>query len=173
VAECLLLLAVCQQQGERQDYAFNWTPEFARAWEADHPYSAGTRIRPSKNSVSVGFELTSSGGQSGGTEPNWRSKIKLAGEVLTEGGITWTAAALSNSSLRHRIVTADWTADADGQTLSDQEEQDSPGLQETRIWVEGGEPGETYDHVVLVTTDQGAKFKGILRVTVDDTSSSA
>lgn len=166
MAECLLRLEVCQQQGEQQDYAFNWTAEFIRQWETNHPFNLGTRIRPSSDSVPCGFELVSGGGQSGGSEPSWRSKIKALDDTVTDGSITWTGAALSYAGLRHRLVLAEWTA-AEGQELYDQEEQDSPGLQETRIWVRGGEPGKTYEHKVGVTTDQGAKYEAILSVTVD------
>lgn len=168
MAECQIVLEVCLQNGERQDYSLNWTDEFSKRWEPDHPYVSGERVRPSATRGPCGFELESSGGQSGGQEPNWRGKIKAEGDTVTEGGITWTGRAYSNDSLRHQIQGIPVWTPADGQTAEDQEETIAPGLQETRIWIEGGEVGEgPYEHLVLVTTDQGAKFRGMIRVTVD------
>lgn len=167
MADCQIVLEVCQQEGERQDYALNWTDEFAHRWQPDHPYAAGERVRPSADRGPCGFELESSGGQSGGQEPNWKTRLKAIGDTVTEGGVTWTARAFSTSSLRHQIDGIPVWTPADGQTAEDQEETAAAGLQETRIWIEGGEEGETYEHSVLVTTDQGAIFKGMIRVTVD------
>lgn len=162
MAKCLLLLKVCQKAGERQDYAFNWTREFSKRWESDFPYGAAVAVRPATGST--GFEYVSSGGVSGSEEPVWPDALGL---TVVDGSITWTAAAISNTSLRHRIdAPAVWTADT-GVTLDDQSDTDLPGLQETRIWVADGAEGQVSRNYVEVTTDQGAIYMGELRVTFE------
>jgi hypothetical protein len=164
MAKCILLLKVCQGASERQDYAFNWTHEFSKRWEPVFPYATAAHIRPSSLERSTGLEYVSSGGVSGPEEPAWPT---VEGGTVVDGSITWTAAAISNSSLRHRISgTSVWTADA-GITLEDEVTTDAPGLQESRIWVEGGTSGQVSTNLCVVTTDQGAKYQGELRVTIE------
>jgi hypothetical protein len=164
MAKCQVLLKVCQQSTERQDYAFNWTHEFARRWQPYFPFAAAIAIRPSTVEGATGFEYISSGGVSGAEEPVWS---ETSGETVVDGSIIWTAAPMSNASLKHRVNGASvWTAEA-GLTLEDEVTTDTPGLQESRIWVEGGVTGQTYRNFVAVPTDQGAIYEGELRIKIE------
>jgi hypothetical protein len=164
MAKCRVVFKVCKAAAERLDYAFNWTHEFANRWQADYPFAAATAVRPSTKDGATGFEYVSSGGVSGTEEPVWPTTL---GATVEDGSLTWTAAAISNTSLRHRIVAPSaWTA-ATGLTLDDEADTDSPALQESRIWAEGGTEGETYRNFVEVTTDQGAIYEGELQVKIE------
>jgi hypothetical protein len=161
VSKCIATLKACQGAGERQDYAFNLTREFANLWEADAPYASSDKVRP--NSLpGTGFEYSSSGGVSNGAaEPAWP-----ATGTVVDGSITWTTGAITNDSLRHRIVSVEWSSDSDVPT-SDQVETDDPALQEVRIWVgPGGTVGETYLIEGEITTDQDAIYTVRIELTI-------
>lgn len=163
MAKCLQTLKVCQGSGERQDYAFNLTDEFAKRWVANRPYPAMDRIRPA-SLPGTGFEYQSSGGVSNGAaEPPWPEA--LAGQVADGSIATWTAVEMSYGGLRHRIDSVDWQV-IDGLTLADQSEEDQPGLQEIRIWVESGAAPGKYNFSAIVTTDQGAEFECPIELTI-------
>lgn len=170
MAECLQTLEVCQGPGERWDYAFNLTTALRRRYELDKPYSAGQAVVPSDR-PGTGFEYLSgvAGGQTQGkVEPNWE---KLGAGPFADGSQTWTRQAMSNASLKERIDSVVWDA-PDEITVSDQVEVDSPGLQEVRIWVEGGEEGETYEIVATITMLSGARYQAILMMSIADLASS-
>lgn len=168
MAKCIETLKVCQGADERQDYAFNVTDELATRWQANRAYLSGQIVRPN---TGTGFEYVattpdSSGGLSNGeAEPNWP---KVVGGTVVDGSITWTAQLPSFDGLRDRIDTVVWESDSEPSdlVLSDQVEQDLPGLQEARIWVSGGTVGEVYNCRALITTESGAKYECRLEVSV-------
>lgn len=170
MAKCIETLKVCQGADERQDYAFNVTDEFAIRWQANRAYDTGQVVRPNELPA-TGYEyvataLDLSGGMSNGaSEPNWP---KVIGTAVVDGSITWTAQPPTYDGLRERIDTVLWDSNSDPSDLmlSDQVEQDIPGLQEARIWVSGGTVGQTYDCRALITTESGAKYECRLEVTI-------
>jgi hypothetical protein len=165
MAECIQTLEVCQTAREKQDYAFNLTPDFAIVWQADRPAPAVVRAIAESGKPGTGLEYASSGGQTNGKkEPSWPTE--LAAEPIADGSAMWTAQALSFASLKHRIASVAWDVVA-GITLSDQVETDLPGLQEVRITVSGGTAGTTYTCPGLITTVGGKKFEVRLLVTID------
>lgn len=165
MAECVQTLEVCKAASERQWYAFNLTDEFSIRWQPSYPYEAAQAVRPTTRK-STGLEYVSSGGVSNGVrEPEWPTVV---GETVTDGSITWTARAISFSTLGERLASVDpaeWITDGD-LILSDQVEQDLPALQEVRIWASGGTVGEVYDCSVVVETASGALFECRLKVTI-------
>lgn len=159
MTECLQILEVCKTVGERQDYAFNLTREFARRWQPDHPYPANDRIRPNDR-PGTGLQYVSSGGVSNGKkEPPW----PLTGTVA-DGPITWTPEEISFAGLRHRIDSVVWPVDS---MLSDAVEIDEAALQEIRIHVAGGTPGVTYTFPALITTTTGEIFEVRLQIEIE------
>lgn len=156
-------LKVFQTANERQPYAFDLTDDFANLWEAGRNFAAAATIRPLKDQ-STGLEYVSSGGVSGKREPRWPNQV---GGTATDGTITWTAQALSTDSLKWRISTIVWTADA-GITASDQVDTDAASLQEARIYASGGESGTTYMIRGLVTADPDSSLhECLLEVGID------
>lgn len=158
---CYPILKVCQHEEARLDYAFNFTHEFAHKWQPGIPYADGALVRPSK--IVTGFEYEATEGVSGETEPDWPTTL---GQSVTDGSVTWTAKAITTSSLRHRIASVVWTA-ATNLTLDGQVETDTAGLQEIRIWASGGVAGAKYANTFELTTDQGAVYAGKLIVSVE------
>lgn len=169
MAECEILLEVCQKQGEKREHAFNWTLFLAHRWLADRPYALAAAVRPSRLDLQTGLEYASSGGQSNGkAEPRWKVPAAVGDEVREQkGSLTWTAQALSNTSLRERIQTSVWTPPGVDITVDDESKTDTPGLQETRCSVASIVLG-TYDIVnEIVTTTAGNEYIGILRITIE------
>ena len=169
MAKCIETLKVCQGADERQDYAFNVTDEFSLRWQPNRGYQTGQSLRPNEL-PGTGFEyvvtaIDSSGGMSAEQEPNWP---KVVGESVVNGSITLTCALPTYDSLRERIDSVVWDSDSEPSDLmlSDQVQQDIPGLQEARIWVSGGTVGETYNCRALITTESGAKYECRLEVTI-------
>jgi hypothetical protein len=93
------------------DYAVDFEPECARTWSRWTDYTTGDRIRVYNDKRSSGFEMeATTGGRSGGSIP--RFPTALAGTVV-DGGVTWTARAVSTASLVRTITgTPVWTADS-------------------------------------------------------------
>ena len=169
MAKCIETLKVCQGADERQDYAFNVTDEFSLRWQANRAYQTGQVVRPNQR-AGTGFEYlaaTDAGGgmSSGDQEPTWP---KVVGGTVVDGSITWTCQLPTYDSLRERIDSVVWDEDPeiDDLVLSDQVEQDIPGLQEARIWVSGGTLGNVYNCRALITTESGAIYECRLEVTI-------
>ena len=167
MAKCIETLKVCQGADERLDYAFNVTDELALRWQTSRSYLTGQVVRPS---VATGFEYVattddSSGGLTNGrVEPTWP---RAEGGTVVDGSVTWTAQLPTFEGLRDRIDTVAWESRPLGDlNLTDQVEQDLPGLQEVRIWVSGGTIGEVYDCRALITPEAGAKYECRLEVTI-------
>lgn len=164
MTECIQALEECQTVREKLDYAFNLTPNFAWRWMPDEPAPAAVRPIAETGKPGTGLEYASDGGQTNGKkEPNWPATI---GGTVADGSTIWTAQAISNASLRHRIGSVEWLP-VDGITLSDQVETDLPGLQEVRITVFSTTPG-TYTCIGIVTTQGGKKFEVRLVMTIHE-----
>ncbi len=167
MAKCIETLKVCQGADERQDYAFNVTDELAIRWQPNRTYQTGQIVRPNEL-PGTGYEYVAStadstGGLSAGdAEPNWP---KTLGGTVVDGSVTWTAQLPTFDGLRDRIDSVQWVTDGDF-VLSDQVEQDLPGLQEVRIWASGGTIGRTYDTYCLITTEAGAVYECRLQINI-------
>lgn len=150
--------------GEALPFQFDWTHEFSIRWSANSAFEASARIRPSTPEGQTGFEYESSGGQSGPEEPEWPT---AEGETVTSGSITFTARALSNASLRERIVSATWP-EAANFTIANETEIDAPGQQVTRAQIASDVETATRREIrVEVTTTDDNIYVGILKMKVE------
>ena len=163
MATCYALKKACKRQGERLDWAFNWTHELARKWQADVPYAPGVALRPTDPDGQTGLEYVSGGGQSGSQEPVWPTAV---GETVVSGTVTFTAQALSMDSLDDVIVSSTWVSAAPSIVIDGEVQSATAGLQQTSAFVAGGVLKKTHDVVNTVTT-QKRTFEGVLRLTID------
>ncbi len=135
-------------------YGFDFEPECARRWLPYTDYAAGVRIRIYGRGDASGFEHESSGGRTGATPP--RFAAVAAGTSEQDGSITWTARALSTSSLTRQVSgTPTWVADA-GITVSDQAIE---GMIAT-VHLAGGEDGSNYNVTVTAALSDGQSAVG-------------
>ncbi len=163
MAKCIAELKVCQGDDERLGYAFNITREFSNLWQPDYPYATTLRVRPfGDETAGTGFEYSSSGGQTAGTEPAWPTTL---GDTVTDGSITWTTVAMSYNGLEDRIDTVTWFPAA-GITLDGQVDIDQPGLQQVLIYASGGVSGKTYTNYALIETQAGEVYEVRLILTI-------
>jgi hypothetical protein len=152
----------CILAGETLPFEFDWTQEFASYWAAGGSFPQFSAIRPV--SVTTGLEYVSSGGQAGEEEPTWPTTI---GGTVEDGSITWTAQALSNSSLRERISTASWPA-VTGFTISDETTTDEPGRQLTTAKINADTAISSRRQIrVELTTTEGNEYVGIIKMKVE------
>lgn len=150
--------------GEALPFEINWTHEFANRWTANSAFAAASCVRPSSVALQTGLEYISSGGQSGPTEPQWPTSL---GETVTDGSITWTAQALSNSSLRERIATDDWP-DVANFTITPATPIDEPGRQLVSAKIASDvETAVRREIRVEVTTTEDNVYVGIIKMKVE------
>lgn len=155
--------AICLGVGERLDYYFNWTLDFAKRWEANYGFGIGAKIRPATEEGQTGFEYESSGGQSGPEEPEWP---RVLGGTVEDGSITWTARALSNDGLLERIDTVEWPA-VDGFTITPITPIDEPGRQITGALITADTAFNGRRNIVAeVTTTANNEVHGIFKARV-------
>lgn len=129
-------------------YGVDFERECARQWKPFTDYSSGVKIRVYPTTGAGGFEFSSSGGRTGGSQPRWPTV--LAGTV-NDGSITWTAGAISSSSLERTVSgTPSWTADS-GVTVSS--EAVSGTL--SSAFIEGGTDDNDYVVAVTATLSDG------------------
>jgi hypothetical protein len=162
MAKCFEIAKKCQHVEARLDYLFDWTRQFSRRWQRDHSFGAGVVVRPEGDPT--GFEYISAGGHSAAEEPAWPRV--LAGTV-TDGSITWTAQAISATSLLEHISTDSWTVDDSALTVEGQFYTDTAGLQATRAIISGGVAGTTYTVENEVITDLGLEYMARIILTVE------
>jgi hypothetical protein len=163
MATCYALKKACKRQGERLDWAFNWTHELARKWQADVPYAVGVAVRPTDPDAQTALEYVSGGGQTGSEEPAWPTAI---GETVVSGTVTFTAQALSMDSLDDVIVSSVWDSAEPSIVIDGEVQSATAGLQQTSAFVAGGVLKRTHDVVNTVTT-QKRTFEGVLRLRID------
>lgn len=95
-----------QDPAETLDYSIEFAGHCARLREPDSDYSTGTRVRPAR---ATGFQYNAStGGRTGTTEPRWPTTV---GGTVVDGSVTWTAEAVSTTSLRRTLISASWAGD--------------------------------------------------------------
>jgi hypothetical protein len=156
--------SACILAGEALPFGFNWVDEFAERWSPNSAFPSLTAIRPSSAELQTGFEYSSSGGQSGPEEPEWPTTL---GGTVSDGSITWTAQALSNSSLLERIGTVDWPA-VSGFTITPDDALDDPGEQLTVAKIGSATASSTRTEIrVVVTTTAGNIYVGIIKMKVE------
>jgi hypothetical protein len=161
---CVTTVKACKASGEKRPYAFNWTLELSRRWEANTPFSAGVAVRPSSELLQTGFEYESSGGQSNGKkEPKWPTAL---GGTVTDGSITWTAVSLTNDSLLEQIATSAWQVPV-GLSGSGESTIITPGQQAASIDLADGAAETTYTVVNEIVTTTGTKYVARLELTID------
>lgn len=151
----------CMLAGETLPFEFDWTHEFSVFWAAAGYFPALSVVRPVTGIT--GLEYVSSGGQAGEEEPTWPTTI---GGTVEDGSITWTAQALSNSSLRERISTATWPA-VTGFTISAEATTDQPGRQLTTAKINAEAALSSRRNIrVELTTTEGNEYVGIIKMKV-------
>jgi hypothetical protein len=152
----------CLLAGETLPFEFDWTREFAVFWAPVTSFPAFSAVRPLTGGT--GLEYVSGGGQSGEDEPTWPDTV---GGTVDDGSITWTAQALSNTSLRERIDTASWPA-VTGFTISSDTVTDEPGRQLTTAKINAAVAIATRRNIrVELTTTQGNEYVGVIKMKVE------
>lgn len=166
---CRIVKKVCKTEGETKPWGFDYAGFdadsgtwgfLARVWAPGVAYESEVCVRPSSP---TGFEYSSSGGQSGATEPRWP---KLAGGTVTDGSITWTAQAISNDSLIATIAVSAWSAET-GVTITDETLTNTNGVQITSMQVSAGAIGQQYEVSNVVTMSDGSVEESILLLSVE------
>lgn len=143
--------SVCLNVGEKEPRLLELTAFCAIRWRAGGIYAANDRVRPLDRAP--GFEFEAGGaGQAGGREPRWPTTL---GGTVADGSITWTARAISNTSLARTISTATWTAPT-GLTLSGETIVNTAGEQSVLAYIKGDTAGvyEVKCHVVFSDTSE-------------------
>lgn len=172
MADCQVVLECCQRQNERRDWGFTWTSECARRRRPSEPHGAGVRIRVLElGARDTSLEYESSGGQASGRATDKIRWPTTVGETVVDGEITWTARALSTASLEDQIATSVWQPPSgSGLIVDDDSVSQAAGLQQTAAFVDSAaaSTNQVYDILNLVTTVNGRRFEGVLRLTVDD-----
>lgn len=136
-----------QDPADKLDYTVKFDEELAMRWERETLYAQTDRRRPS---ASTGYEYEcTTAGQSGRKEPVWP---KVVGETVTDGSVTWTCRAVSNTSLRSTLSSATWAADA-AITISGQTVSGAKAI----AYLEGGVEGREYEIRVQGTMADGTK----------------
>jgi hypothetical protein len=154
----------CIISGESLPFSFNWTHEFSNRWNPNTAYAAAVAVRPSMPELQTGLEYESSGGQSGPEEPQWPTVV---GDTVTDGDITWTAAPISNASLRERVDTDNWPAVTDF-TITPDAPIDEPGRQVTQAQIGSEVVIRTRRQIRCeVTTTEGNDYVGIIKMKVE------
>jgi len=103
-----------QRPGETLDYAFEWVGFLAQRWFPGIPFALNYAIRP-RNPTGFQYVVTTAGLSAGAptsplsTEPIWPT---TATTTLTDGSVTWTCAAIDNTSLASTISNSTWSADS-------------------------------------------------------------
>ena len=166
MASCYALKKDCKREGERLDWAFNWTHELARKWRPDVPYALDVALRPTDPNGQTGLEYVSSGGQTGSEEPAWPT---ASGETVVSGTITFTAQPISTDSLEDQIASSTWASTEPSIVVDGDDSSVTAGLQETSAFVAGGVVRRTHDIVNTVTTSSSPAriFEGVLRLKID------
>lgn len=137
----------------------DWHDYLARLWSPGTAFAAGVRIRRPR-AYSTGLQYSSSGGVSGRREPNWP---KTAGGTVVDGDITWTAEAMSSSSLRTTISSDDWPA-VTGLTLAGEQNGDLV----YQVNADGGTSGQSYEVKHQVTLANGEEKEALIVLPVRD-----
>lgn len=166
---CRIIQKVCKTAGETKRYGFDFVrdPEtgelgfLARGWRPGQIYQANDVVLPSRRST--GLQYSASGGQSGFREPAWPT---VAGGTVTDGTITWTAEAIDNDSVRTTISSSAWSADS-ALTVSDEQLDNTNGVQRVSALVAGGTEGEVYEVTNTATMADGAIEQSIIEVHVE------
>lgn len=162
MAKCLLIVKKCQHVEARLDYAFDWTRELTRLWEADHPYAYGIAVRPA--GLATGFQYLSSGGQSAAIEPSWPTTV---GGTVVDGSITWTAELIDDASLADEIDTDTWTVDDTTLTVEPVAPVITDGLQMTSAFLSDGLSGITYTVENEMVTTGGREYLARILLTIE------
>jgi len=91
---------------EALDYSIEFERHCARFREPNTDYALNTRVRPKR---ATGLQYVATAGRSGTEEPRWPTSV---GGTVVDGSITWTAEAISTSSLIRTPSSASWAADS-------------------------------------------------------------
>lgn len=91
---------------EALDYSVEFDRHCARFREPNTDYALNTRVRPKR---ATGLQYTGTAGRTGTDEPRWPLTV---GGTVVDGSVTWTAEAISTSSLVRTLSSASWTPDA-------------------------------------------------------------
>lgn len=143
----------CQDPSDKLDYHVDFEEHLERIWEADTDYSIGVRIRPP---TATGYEYeATTAGRSGMRPPRWPTSIT---STVTDGSVTWTARAISTSSLKSTVSgTPAWSADT-GLTVSGE----TVDGQRASAYIAGGDDGQRYlvrvEATMADTTERNASF---------------
>lgn len=156
------IFSTCILAGESLPFEINWTYELSNRWAPNSAFSALSAVRPASTTNQTGFEYSSSGGQSGPLEPEWPTTL---GATVTDGSITWTAQALSNTSLRERIDTVNWPEVTDF-AITPNTPIDEPGRQLTGAQIGSDVAISRADIKVEVGTTAGNLYIGWLKMKV-------
>lgn len=159
--EITIVGSVCLNVGENEPRELNLTDVCARTWLPGRVYAAGIRIRPAQRPS--GFEYEATAGQTGAREPKWPT---VTDATITDGSITWTTRAISNTSLSRTIVSAVWAATPTGVTLTNQSVVNTDGAQSVVTFIQGDTVGD-YEVTATVTFSDGSVEAYVLTVTVE------
>lgn len=140
--------------GERKPYGFDLTKFCANYFRPGEVHALTEVVRPrevedgGKGPTGLQYRVTTAG-QCVDREPVWPT---TAAETVVCGTVTFTAEAISNTSLKKTISASTWTGPATI-TIDDEATETSDGEQKTAAFIEATEaftePVEVVNHVTF------------------------
>ncbi len=151
-----------QLAGLALPYQFDVSSSSVQAWDEFLPVAANAVIRPS-DANQTGFVLKNgaTAGMTGALEPAWPN---TAGGTVTDGSVTWTAAAPPAAG-QDTIASATWTQVTPPDATLTISAPTNSSLVSSAI-VGGGTSGNVYTIKILVTMTSGAIYGGELILTI-------
>lgn len=150
---------LCLGVGGVEPVEINAIEACATTWEPGRVYAAGVRVRPSARPT--GFEYEATAGQSGAREPRWATALD---GMTTDGSITWTARAISNTSLGRTISSVAWSAPT-GVTVVTSSVANASGAQRATAYLRGDAAGEYEVRATVIYSDSSIDTS-VIAVTV-------
>lgn len=134
---------------ETRDYGADFEYECVRRWQPGGDCQLGHCIRYFGAGQASGYQFrVTTPGRTGGRHPSF-----LVNQPTIDGGVIWTAEAISNASVLRTIVgTPTWAAD--GVTISAQSISDFRGIAK----ISGGVDGQDYSVTVTALGSDGAQM---------------
>jgi len=154
------VLTNSQYAGANEPYVIDVSQVSAAAWQPGIFVAAGEIIRPTTANQTGFVYQADADGQTGLVEPAW---AKTVGGTVTDGSITWTAAAPPAQS-QDQIAAVVWSVSGPDSAL--QITSQVHDALTASAYIGGGTSGAVYTVEVTVTMNSGAAWIVVILVTV-------